>query len=63
MSMKEEEIPRLGKITIEPDKIAILEINEALKDKSGRKALHIIWDIIYGKENHEWRKKIRRAMR
>ena len=59
MSMKEEEIPRLGKITIEPDKIAILEMNEAYKDKSGRKAKHIIW----GEENHEWRKKIRKAMR
>lgn len=59
MSMKEEEIPRLGKIAIEPDKIAILEINEALKDKSGRKVLQ----IIAGDENHEWRRKIRKAMR
>lgn len=56
--MKETEIPRLGR-KVYPDKLAILEINEAFKDKSGRKAKH----IIFGEENHEWRKKIRKAMR
>ena len=46
--MKEEEIPRLGR-KVYPSKLDILEINEAIKDKSGRKALH----IILGEENHE----------
>ena len=57
MPMKETEIPRLGQ-KIEPNKLAILEFDEAIKDKSGRKAVH----IILGETDHEWRKKIRKIL-
>ncbi len=56
--MNKTAIPRLGETTVEPDKLAILEINEAFKDKSGKKAK----DIIYDKER-EWRKALKDMLR